>query len=60
MLDKIDGLAGFAPWVLVDFRSPRRVLPGIQDGFNRKGLVSSDGIRKKAFSVLQDYYRQHR
>ena len=59
MLDKIDGLAGFAPWILVDFRSPRRVLPGIQDGFNRKGLISSGGTRKKAFSVLQDYYRQH-
>jgi len=42
----------------VDFRSPKRVLPGIQDGFNRKGLISSDGVKKKAFFVLQDYYRQ--
>ena len=58
MLDKIDGLAGFSPWILVDFRSPRRVLPGIQDGFNRKGLISSDGVKKKAFFVLQDYYKQ--
>ena len=58
MLDKIDGLAGFSPWLLVDFRSPNRVLPGIQDGFNRKGLISSDGIRKAAFFVLQDYYRK--
>jgi len=58
MLDKIDGLAGFTPWILVDFRSPRRVLPGIQDGFNRKGLISSEGVRKKAFSVLQEYYRR--
>ncbi|HTL73901.1 MAG TPA: glycoside hydrolase family 2 TIM barrel-domain containing protein [bacterium] len=57
MLDKIDGLVGFSPWVLVDFRSPKRVLPGIQDGFNRKGLISSDGVKKKAFFVLQDYYR---
>jgi len=57
MLDKIDGLAGFSPWVLMDFRSPKRVLPGIQDGFNRKGLISSDGVKKKAFFVLQDYYR---
>ena len=57
MLDKVDGLAGFSPWILVDFRSPRRVLPGIEDGFNRKGLVSSDGVKKKAFFVLQDYYR---
>lgn len=60
MLDKIDGLAGFSPWILVDFRSPRRVLPGIQDGFNRKGLISSDGVKKQAFSVLQEYYRKRR
>ena len=58
MLDKIDGLVGFSPWILVDFRSPKRVLPGIQDGFNRKGLISSDGVKKKAFFVLQDYYRK--
>jgi len=58
MLDKIDGLSGLTPWILVDFRSPRRVLPGIQDGFNRKGLISSKGEKKKAFSVLQEYYRK--
>jgi beta-glucuronidase len=58
MLDKIDGLAGFSPWILVDFRSPRRVLPGIEDGFNRKGLISSDGVKKKAFFVLRQYYRK--
>ena len=37
MLDKIDGLAGTTPWILKDFRSPRRVLNGIQDYYNRKG-----------------------
>ena len=58
MLDTIDGLAGFSPWILVDFRSPRRVLPGIEDGFNRKGLISSDGRRKKAFYLLQSYYQK--
>ena len=58
MLGKIDGLAGFAPWILVDFRSPKRVLPGIQDGFNRKGLISSNGEKKAAFSILQEYYRK--
>lgn len=58
MLDKIDGLVGFTPWILVDFRSPKRVLPGIQDGFNRKGLISSDGVKKQAFFVLQEYYRK--
>jgi len=58
MVDKIDGLVGLSPWILMDFRSPRRVLPGIQDGFNRKGLISSEGVQKKAFIVLQDYYRK--
>ena len=58
MLERIDGLAGIAPWILVDFRSPKRLLPGVQDGFNRKGLVSSDGKRKKAFAVMQEYYRK--
>ncbi|MEO5712537.1 MAG: glycoside hydrolase family 2 TIM barrel-domain containing protein [Luteolibacter sp.] len=58
MLDKIDGLAGFTPWILMDFRSPKRLLPGIQDGFNRKGLISSEGVKKKAFTVLQEYYQK--
>ena len=46
-----------SPWILVDFRSPRRPLPGIQDGWNRKGLVANDGTRKQAFTVLRDAYR---
>lgn len=49
-------LRGLSPWVLMDFRSPTRQLPGIQDGYNRKGLVSNTGDKKKAFFVLQDYY----
>lgn len=60
MIDKIDQLKGFSPWILVDFRSPRRVLPEIQDGWNRKGLISEDGKKKKAFFVLQDYYKNHK
>jgi beta-glucuronidase len=56
MIDKIERLQGFSPWILVDFRSPRRVLPKIQDGWNRKGLISENGNKKKAFFVLQDYY----
>ncbi|MFV0536025.1 MAG: glycoside hydrolase family 2 protein [Dysgonomonas sp.] len=58
MLDKIDGLSGLSPWILVDFRSPRRQLPGIQDFFNRKGLISSWGIKKKAFYIMRDYYKK--
>ena len=56
MLDKIDGLAGTTPWILKDFRSPRRVLVGIQDYYNRKGLFSDNGEKKKAFYVLKEWY----
>ena len=56
MLDKIDGLAGASPWILKDFRSPRRVLNGIQDYYNRKGLYSDKGEKKKAFYVLKQWY----
>ncbi|MBP3776981.1 MAG: beta-glucuronidase [Prevotella sp.] len=58
MLDKIDGLAGTTPWILKDFRSPRRVLNGIQDYYNRKGLFSDDGQKKKAFYVLKEWYEK--
>ena len=56
MLDKIDGLAGTTPWILKDFRSPRRVLPGVQDFYNMKGLVSDRGEKKKAFYVMKHWY----
>ncbi|MDE6286113.1 MAG: beta galactosidase jelly roll domain-containing protein, partial [Muribaculaceae bacterium] len=56
MLDRIPGLAGCTPWILKDFRSPRRHLPRIQDDFNRKGLISDKGERKKAFYVMKDWY----
>jgi beta-glucuronidase len=57
MLEKIPQLRGMSPWILCDFRSPRRPLPGFQDGWNRKGLIGSNGERKEAFLVLQEYYR---
>jgi len=58
MLKRIPFLRGMSPWVLKDFRSPRRVLPGFQDYFNRKGLFSDHGEKKKAFFVLQKFYRE--
>lgn len=56
MAEKIETLAGMSPWILKDFRSPRRQLPGVQDGWNRKGLISETGERKPAFDVLADWY----
>lgn len=58
MIEKMPNIRGLSPWILVDFRSPRRNLPGIQDGYNRKGLISNDGLKKKAFYTLQDFYKR--
>ena len=60
MLKKIPFLRGTSPWILTDFRSPRRPLPGIQDYWNRKGLISDRGEKKKAFYVLQGWYQEMR
>ncbi|WP_206170490.1 glycoside hydrolase family 2 protein [Flagellimonas maritima] len=57
MLDNIEFMAGMTPWILKDFLSPRRNLKRIQNDFNRKGLISEEGIRKKAFYRMQDYYK---
>jgi beta-glucuronidase len=57
MLQGISNLAGMTPWVLMDFRSPARMLPGIQDYRNRKGVISDQGQRKQAFYVLQKFYK---
>jgi beta-glucuronidase len=57
MLGQIAQLRGMTPWILMDFRSPRRLLPGIQDNFNRKGLVSEKGEKKKGFYILQKAYQ---
>ena len=57
MLNRIPYLRGTSPWVLMDFRSPRRALEGVQNFFNRKGLVSVRGDKKKAFYVMQEFYQ---
>lgn len=56
MFANIPFLRGMTPWVLMDLRSPMRQLPGIQDEYNRKGLISDKGEKKKAFFTLQQYY----
>ncbi|MFT7723205.1 MAG: glycoside hydrolase family 2 TIM barrel-domain containing protein [Roseateles sp.] len=56
MLGRIPNLRGLSPWVLKDFRSPRREHPVFQNGWNRKGLLSETGQRKQAFDVLAEHY----
>ena len=58
MLERIPQWRGTTPWILADFRSPRRPLPHVQDGWNRKGLIGENGAKKKAFFVLQDFYKR--
>ncbi|MDD3319976.1 MAG: glycoside hydrolase family 2 TIM barrel-domain containing protein [Paludibacter sp.] len=58
MLKRMPGLAGTTPWILKDFLSPRRQLRDIQDDFNRKGLISDKGEKKKAFFVMKKWYEE--
>jgi beta-glucuronidase len=58
LLGKLSNLRGMTPWILCDFRSPRRQEPYYQDGFNRKGLISETGKKKMAYEVLKAYYEK--
>ncbi len=58
MIERQPDVRGISPWVLKDFRSAMRLHSGLQDYWNRKGLVSDDGRRKQAFDVLRDWYRR--
>jgi beta-glucuronidase len=59
MLNKIPQLRGVTPWILMDFRSPTRNIPRLQDGYNRKGLISEDGKKKQSFELIQEVYKEH-
>jgi len=53
-----ENFTGISPWILEDFRSPRRNNPFYQDGWNNKGLIDRKGRKKKAFYVLKKYYEE--
>ncbi len=58
ILTKIDYIRGISPWILYDFRCPRRT-SSIQKYYNRKGLLDeTKEYRKPAFYVLQKYYKK--
>jgi len=56
MLSNNPQIKGISPWVFKDFRAMLRPLPGIQDFYNRKGLIDEHGNKKEAFVVLADFY----
>jgi beta-glucuronidase len=59
MLNKVPQLRGVTPWILMDFRSPTRNIPKLQDGYNRKGLIAEDGKKKAAFTLVKQTYKDH-
>ncbi len=51
-------IRGMTPWILHDFRCPRRT-SWLQNYYNTKGLLSADKKhRKLAFYVLQAFYKE--
>jgi beta-glucuronidase len=58
MIKRIPGLSGTCPWNLTEHRSPRLVLPNIEDGFSRAGLISGRGQKKKAYYVMKRFYQE--
>jgi beta-glucuronidase len=36
------------------------MLPGVQDGYNLKGVISDQGKKKQAFFILQKAYRDEK
>lgn len=59
MLANNPQIRGISPWILKDFRAMLRPLSGIQDFYNRKGLMDENGNKKKAFYVLADFYQKN-
>jgi beta-glucuronidase len=57
MFNTTPNLAGVIAWILVDYRSPVRMQPVYQNGYNRKGLLSEKGEKKMAWQVLNKYYK---
>jgi len=58
MFNTIPNLGGVCPWLLFDYRSPARMHPVYQKGYNRKGLLSEKGNKKKAWYLLHAYFKQ--
>ena len=55
-LGKIPYIHGTSPWILYDFRCPRRT-SSLQLEYNRKGLLSEDKTYKKpAYFVMKEFY----
>ena len=58
MFNTIPNLCGVSPWLLFDYRSLSRLQPLYQKGYNRKGLLSEHGDKKKAWYIMKAYYNR--
>jgi len=57
VLGQIPYIKGLSPWILYDFRCPRRT-NRYQHGYNLKGLLSKDKRHKKlAYYVMKEFYK---
>jgi len=56
MFNTIPNLCGVCPWILFDYRSLGRMNQVYQSGYNRKGLLSEKGEKKKAWFVMRDFF----
>lgn len=57
MFNTVPNLCGVCPWLLFDYRSLGRMHPVYQKGYNRKGLLSDKGEKKKAWYIMKEYYK---
>ena len=57
MFKTIPNLAGVCPWILFDYKSLSRMNQIYQNGYNRKGLISENGEKKKAWYIMSRYYK---
>ncbi len=57
MFKTIPNLVGVCPWILFDYKSLGRMNQLYQNGYNRKGLLSEKGEKKKAWYVIKEYFK---
>lgn len=57
MFNTIPNLCGVSPWLLFDYKSLGRMNQVHQKGYNRKGLLSEKGEKKKAWYIMHDYFK---
>ncbi|MCW0484528.1 glycoside hydrolase family 2 protein [Gaoshiqia sediminis] len=58
MFGNIPNLCGVCPWLLFDYRSLGRMNLVYQNGYNRKGLISENGEKKKAWFIMNEYFKR--